>query len=368
MKSLLTICSATILTITTVVPVAFATSTHITQAKSTKQSASKYENFQKNPTFANKTITAIVYFGHQTWIGTAQNGLYQSIDGIYFTQNKSFAATTNITKLFSFENTLYVGTAKSGLYVSLNKGQTFNKNKLIPNKEISYIGQSLGVVYVAFQQQGVYKTFNHGQTFVKEASNLFYGGATGVTTFKNATYVSSINNGVWVSKDHGKTFTGLKGFDLHFGVTINVFQNEIQLGTFTGLYTSVDGVTWTKNLSLPQEDNATIDEIATYNNISYVDVSGYGMYQAVDGVHYHKIASIPAGDIWTTFYYNSTIYFGSQSGFLYESFDNGKTFATNPNIKPQGNASPVVIGAGLNTIYVGLDSNGGLYQAHIKQK
>ena len=366
MKLLLTICSVAILTTSTVVPTAFTTTTYVTQQKSAKQQITKYENFQKNPTFANKTITAIASFGNKTWIGTAQNGLWQSTDGIHFTQSKSFTSTTNIRKLFSFQNTLYVGTAKSGLYVSLNKGLTFSKNKLIPNKEISYIGQSLGVVYVAFSQQGVYKTFDRGQTFVKETSNLFYGGATGVTTFKNATYVSSINNGVWVSKDHGKTFTALKGFDLHFGVTINVFQNEIQLGTFTGLYTSVDGVTWTKNLSLPQEDNATVDEIATYNKISYVDVSGYGIYRALDGVHYHKIASIPAGDIWTTFYYNQTIYFGAQSGFLYESFDNGKTFSTNPHIKPQAMASPVVIGEGLNTIYVGLNSNGGLYQTRIK--
>ena len=366
MKLLLTICSATILTTSAVVPVVSTTSTYVNHPESTKQPAGKYENFQKNPIFANKTITTIAYFGNQTWIGTAQHGLYQSTDGFHFTQSKILTATANITKLFSFQNTLYVGTAKSGLYVSLNKGKTFSKNKLIPHKEISYIGQSLGVIYVAFQQQGVYKTFDHGKTFVKETSNLFYGGATGVTTFKNATYVSSINNGVWVSKDHGKTFTALKDFDLHFGVTINVFQNEIQLGTFTGLYTSLNGVTWTKNLSLPQENNATIDEIASYNKISYVDVSGYGMYQAVDGVHYHKITSIPASDIWTTFYYNNTIYFGSQSGFLYESFDNGKTFVANPNIKPQGNASPVVIGAGLNTVYVGLNSNGGLYQAHIK--
>lgn len=367
MKSLLTICSAIILTTATVVPTTLATTNmHVIQQKKTKQQATKYEHFQKNPIFTNKTISAIAYFGGQTWIGTAQHGLYQSSDGTHFIQNKSFATTTKITKLFSFDNTLYVGTAKSGLYVCLNKGKTFSKNTLIPNKAISYIGQSLGVVYVAFSQQGVYKTFDHGRTFVKEASNLFYGGATGVTTFKNATYISSINNGVWVSKDGGKTFTSLKGFDLHFGVTINVFQNEIQLGTFTGLYTSVDGVTWTKNLSLPQEDNATVDEIATYNNISYVDVSGYGMYQAFDRVHYYKIASIPAGDIWTTFYYNSTIYFGSQAGSLYESFDNGKTFATNPSIKPQGDASPVVIEAGLNTIYVGLNSNGGLYQAHLK--
>ena len=296
-----------------------------------------------------------------------------SLDKTNFTKNPSLLGKT-IESVYSYNNIIYVGTFQNGLWQSTDNGKTFiqNKNIFVKSGEISAIYSYNNVLYVGGDSV-LYESTDNGKTFFPNLSLLIFpyiGLITSIYAYNNVLYFGTDYTGLFESTDNGLIFTKNKtvhdsddntdlGFDVH-----NIFhgsQNTIYVSSYYGLYQSSDnGKTFTQNNWFKNNVSST-SYIYYYKNTLWVasnDGEYGGLYESTDnGKTFTRNNLI---NIYYIYCYKDFVYIGTTFG-LYESFDNGKTFT----IDESTNFWIFSIYAFNNVVYLGTEDSNGLLESNI---
>ena len=225
------------------------------------------QTFQAQPVrfnFGTATNPEYKYFLMSS-AGGGVGHLWTSSDGVNWTQVDPTGAT--IGNIGSAENapskigdTLYQGTYKQGLWEGTNKGNSWAKASGIPtNGWINYppaqFGDGNPFVYVEDDantiQSGVYYRNSETGSWTKSTTSGIFAGVdfkSKPVKIGNKIYWQSDNKGLWMSDDNGATWSQIDSNTLSgTGGQVSQIVSMLYLGTNDGLYTSSDGVTWTKN-------------------------------------------------------------------------------------------------------------------------
>ena len=258
----------------------------------------KYEptdNFTVAFSLMNVSVTRVCVFNNKIYVGTSSNGIYESSDGVTFTQNTSFPTNYGVRgAMYAFGGKMYVGTNGHGLYVS-SDGVTFTQNTSIPSRDTVQPGGTYnGKIYVGVNSKGIYES-SDGVTFTQNTSFPTTHTATTFIEYNNNFYVitggstAAMNKGIYVSSD-GVTFTQNTSFPTNYGCySATVYNNKLYIGTTGyGLYESSDGVTFTRNTSFPTTHNVLL--LTVYNNWLYIGTAN-AFYKTNDGITYINVVT-----------------------------------------------------------------------------
>jgi len=161
----------------------------------------------------------------------------------------------------------------SGLHKSTDGGETWKPLKNgIPNSNLGKIGLAMSpfntdVIYAAIEldlrKGGVFITTNGGESWQEIIASPHQEGT-----------LYFMNNSALVSKDHGKTFTGMNRSNQHSDSHALVFKksdpNYLLIGTDGGLYESFDDTqSWKyiRNLPITQYFKIAVDDALPFYNV-----------------------------------------------------------------------------------------------------
>ena len=274
----------------------------------------------------NITIIKEVNVGgvNKVYIGTANNGLYETTDGISFTEiNNQTIKNKNITTIseisISGQNNVYIGTTSGlfrtnngqvflpidgdletksinvvkkidlkgtivmvvgttqGLYTSTD-GTSFTEitNQTIKDKNITcinYKGISNQSVYIG-TTQGLYTVANSNfSSFTPSITNVIVNAIINTSQYKS--YIAT-NQGLYVLDNYEQKVTGdLANKNI---LTLLKTNNRIYVGTTQGLYTSTDLTSSIFSIENGDISSKNIKTLYQNANEIYVGTDGDGIY------------------------------------------------------------------------------------------
>ncbi len=317
-----------------------------------------FKNISTIPSGDN-TISAILKFNNNTYIGTNSRGLYISNDGLNFTVVGSIpndARISAIQQIGTGSNAkIYVGTSNHSLYYS-NTASGLNFTKVgsdLSTKSITSIQElragSNTKIYVGTTSDGLYESTN-GVDFAQIKGVLEGQHINIIKIIKDIIYIGT-NNSFYTSNGNG-VFIKNKTLDTMSITNILKTNNKIYVGTKSrGLYSSDEGTIFSKISG----DLATkgINTIQNINNKVYVGTKQNGLFISENGIIFKQIDGISKNiGINTIEQINNKIYVGTVVNGLYISNDNtGESFAKTTDVLKTGPIS--IIKKANNKVYVG---------------
>ena len=239
----------------------------------------------------NLGITTIDQFGGKIYIGTTI-GLYKSDDatGKTFSIITGTTARLDITSSVVMEDlwpapnrsSIFIGSTR-GLYETKD-GLNFNKItgsgvNVLPNDPILSLGKTdKGEFAVGLQGKGFYYTTNGGGNFYTTSTNISSLNISFIKEIDNKYFFGTQSNGLWTSANLGGAKQQINTIGDTYINTVKKINNIYYVAANNGLYISKDnGATFTKvsNQDIPNvpiysiEQNGSTIIISTKNGIYY---------------------------------------------------------------------------------------------------
>ncbi|BAL81385.1 stalk domain-containing protein [Caldisericum exile] len=324
--------------------------------------------------FTSEYVTAIATYNDNYFIGT-EFGKFYKIDGT----NKTLLYTVNspITSISIKNNAYAFSTLGSGIYLS-NDLKTFNQ-ELNGNKIIGIKIDDLNNLYALSRTKkmfvkvnGSYTTYEipvpstnisfdvcadaifiasyeYGIIKFDKASKTFSLSNTGITNINTTTlsfspnystnktvYLGTANNGLYVSRDGGKSFESIGNLDTHEILEVKEISNgTILIGTLgEGIFASTDAGKTFKQLDILKDHSVSV--IYEYNKTLFIGTEDDGLYKSdLNLSNLEKIKDLYPYDLNINFVkgIGNYIFIATNGGNLYRSEDSGKTFKEIANNK-----------------------------------
>ncbi|PMP83261.1 MAG: hypothetical protein C0175_02075 [Caldisericum exile] len=285
----------------------------------------------------NAPITSISIRDNAYAFSTLGNGIFLSSD------LKTFNQELNGYKIIGIKiddlNNLYALSRTKKLFVKANGNYT-TYDIPFPSTNIS-LDISPDGLFIGSYEYGIIKFNKANKTF--SLSN------TGITNLNTTTlsfspnyssnktvYLGTANNGLYISKDGGKSFENIGNLDTHEILEVKEISNgTILVGTLgEGIFASTDSGKTFKQLDVLK--NHSVSVIYEYNNTLFIGTEDDGLYKSdLNLLNLQKVKDLYPYDVNINFVKGAGNYLfvATNGGNLYRSEDSGKTFKEIANNK-----------------------------------
>lgn len=316
--------------------------------------------------FTSDYVTAIASYNDNYYVGTEYGELFKIND----TKTQLFKANSPITSISCTKDVVALSTLGDGIYLTKDF-KTFNnelpgtkiiavkvtdssnlyalkrtgtlyvkKNGNYSEYQIPYPSTNLNFdanekyVFIASYEYGIIKFDLETKTFALANKGIANVNTTTMAfspkyDTSKTIYLGTANNGLYVSKDGGKTFASTGNLDSHQILSICELSNgTILVGTLgEGIFASTDGgITFNKKDVFK---NDSIGVIYEYNGNIFIGTKNRGLWVTDLTLQSPKhIDSLPPYDVNINFIKGAGQYLfvATNGGNLYRSDDYGKTF------------------------------------------
>ncbi|MBL0073326.1 MAG: T9SS type A sorting domain-containing protein [Bacteroidetes bacterium] len=207
--------------------------------------------------------------------------IFKSINNGASWTDLQLAISWNPTTILQHSGALYVGTANMGVYKSIDGGLTWSNvsNGITPNVVVNAFA-SIGNYLFAATYDGVYVTTNNGVSWTAASNGLTTTYIQSLTVNGNSLFAGSSSGGVFKSTNNGTNWTNVNNGVLPiFNLTVETLGSSIFAGYHNGLIfiSNDDGLTW-NNKDIPTTNFGSFCFTVDGNTI-YAGTSNGGVFK-----------------------------------------------------------------------------------------
>ena len=275
-------------------------------------------------------ITSISVNNNGIGFSTLGDGIFISSDFNTFKQELAGINITdlymiNTDNLYALEKTKELQIKQNGNYTSYNiPYYSTNISFVVTNNEIFIASYEYGVIKFDLGS----KNFSLANTNITNVNTTCISFSPNYAT-NSTVYLGTANNGLYISKDGGETFTSFGSLDRYQILDVKEFTSGTTLvGTLGNGLFSCQNSSGTFD-QIPILKNHLIGYILEYNNTLYLGTENDGLYIAdLNFQNLKKVDAIPTYDQNINFIkaIGNYIFVATNGGNLYRSEDSGKTF------------------------------------------
>ncbi|HSD64022.1 MAG TPA: T9SS type A sorting domain-containing protein [Ignavibacteriaceae bacterium] len=274
------------------------------------------------------------------------NGIYKSTDnGDTWVREAKGIHSTDAKSFLNLDPLIIVGTYECGAFSSPDSGKTWHPytNMNLARGVIRFAEGS--ALFAATNANGLLRSRDGGVTWqqvLTSVSDLYY---FTVAAHGNTVLAASYSSGAFRSTDDGTTWTSIGSSLIDPDIDNFTFIDSTIYAatTYTGFIfrSTDDGITWVQS-SNGLTNHSSVHRVIKAGNYFFASAND-GIYRSTDGLNWNLVNNgMTTTTTLTVDSYDTTIFTGTNEGFVYKSTDYGENWTSiSDDLPPEGYTSGV---------------------------